>query len=312
MKTEARRLEERAASDFVARRRRADHRTITHSILNLERTEMHKLDHFYKSVRQHTDADSYSALLSNQPVGVRGERKFQRLPFQNFMMIDSVSAMINADKLTQHRTQIFMMIKEWLGLGSYTEGKIKALQHRLNVRVVGHNIRRREGKTVGLYANLALMMANYPTALFNGLYTVHTLPATKAAFKSVQRMIPPLCDNFNRIQEDEYNHRARMRGGPDPDDCYYRALLRTVQTNEFVITITFYKHSSSGSSGQLAGENVLSFRTCAKEDVSIYHVPPFMYRRSSRVCRRRTLSISSALKSILPGMWTHLDPPRSG
>lgn len=254
-------------------------RRVEHTALNMDRSEMYQLEQFQMSIDVHTDPAWYNAMLTNKPPGLRnnsynsgaGTEQYVCLGFQRFMQLDMISMLMDRSGLSHHRKQILTRIKYQLGLDSLTSEKVDELQRRLDVRVVGHNIRRREGKSVSVYVNLAIMLTSYPAAGLLGLYTVHTTAGTTSAYRSVGRHVPSLLSHFNDMQLSRYNTRVRGRGGRvDPEDYYYRGVFEEC-AGSMMLTVRFFKHDSTGmrNDGQAINENVLRFRTCAKEDVSI-------------------------------------------
>lgn len=283
-KSPQRREREKHAATYVAKLRRGTKR-VEHTVQNLDREEMYRLEQFQTSVDLHTDPAWYNAMLTNKFVGSQradddaGTEQHVCLGFQRFMQLDMISMMIDRSGLAHHRRQILARAKHQMGLDSLTVEKIDELQRRLNVRVVGHNIRRREGKSVSVYVNIAIMLVAYPTGNLLGLYTVHTIAGTSTAYQSVAKHVPTLVDHYNEVQLSRYNARTRDRGGRmDPDDYYYRAEFATAK-GEGALVVRFFKYNTQGvrNDGVPVNENSMRFRTCAKEDVSTIQFLWFMF-----------------------------------
>ena len=204
-----------------ARKQMAKYRIVKHTAMNMERADMYELDQFFMSMEMTLDPACYESLIATAEGG-RHKRKFQQMPFQQFMTLDAISTMMNRSDLNEHRATILMHTKRILGLDSLGPSKCDALQRRLMSRVVGTSVRRRMGKSVAVYASLARTLAFYPRAGIRGLYTVHKLLAAEDCHSAVSCAVPSLVDLFNRRQVEEYTTRMRARGHDD-DDFYYSA-----------------------------------------------------------------------------------------
>ena len=240
-----------------------------HTALNVERSDMYDLDHFFTSVELALDVNCYSSLACTAQGG-RNKMKFQRLPFQQFMMLDSILTMINRSGLSEHRTQILMHIKTTLGYDWLSWTKADILQKFLSVRIVGNHIRRRMGKSVAVIADIARCLSYFPVAGIKALYTVHKAHAAKECHSSVSTAVEIFVNIFNRKQKCKFQDKINARGGSvDPFDFYYQAkvsILHAITT----VTVLFYKLNRNGdcNDGKPISKNTLLCKGYTQQDVS--------------------------------------------
>jgi len=258
------------ATEYV-RQLMSNHERIQHTAMNVERHDMYDLDHFFASVEMTLDPSCYASVAAT----VRGGRhcvKFQRLPFQQFMMLDCIMTMINRSGLSQYRTQILLHIKSSLGYDWLTYSKVEQLEQLFSKRVVGNNVRRRMGKSVAVYADLARSLAFYPRAGIKALYTVHKAPAADACHSVVASAVQEFVELFNGKQKHDFQRRIDARGGTvDLQDFFYQAKC-TVLYNATSIAVAFYKMNRNGdcNSGKPVSKNTLRCKGYTQQDVSIF------------------------------------------
>lgn len=282
--SEGRRLNRSNAANYV-QQLTLKHERIEHTVLNVERHDMYDLDQFFTSVELTLDTSCYASVVATA-LGGRHGVKFQRLPFQQFMMLDSILTMINRSGLSQHQTQILMHIKNSLGYNWLTCTKTVQLQRLFSVRVVGSNVRRRMGKSVAVYADLARSLAFYPRAGIKALYTVHKAPAADACHTAVSSAVQEFVELFNVKQKNDFQRRILARGGMvDPEDFFYQAKC-TVWYNTTSLAVAFHKLNRNGycNGGKPVSKNTLRCKGYTQQDVSCFShifVTKCLYRDSA-------------------------------
>jgi len=175
-----------------------------HSIFNITDEKKKDLDNFLMSVELSLESNIYSFLVKRS--NVENENYFERLPFQQLMMLDSISTMINKSNLLEYKDEIFFHIKKLLGynwLNIYTSNNLSRLLSR---QVVGYNIKRRMGKSVAVYTELARILCFYPNANIKALYTVHTASAATECYSRVAEVIQKFIELFNRKQKQKFKN----------------------------------------------------------------------------------------------------------
>ena len=265
----------------------AGHEVQEHTALNVERQDMYDIDQFFISIELTLDPTSYASVASNGEGG-RRRVKFQRMPFQQLMMLDSIFTMINRSGLSEHRSQILMHIKSSLGYDWLTCTKADLIQNLFSVRVVGHNVRRRMGKSVAVYADLARCLAFFPMAGIKALYTVHMAHAARECHSAVAKAVESFVDLFNLKQREKFQERIDARGGSfDPQDFYYQARHVITHTSS-IITVNFYKMNREGdcNSGRPISKNTLLCKGYTQQDVSLYMIYTFLlfFRKMNVEC----------------------------
>jgi len=256
------------AVDYV-RQMMVKHEGVEHTVSNVERRDMYDLDQFFTSVEMTLDPSCYASIVATA-LGGRHCVKFQRLPFQQFMMLDSIMTMINRSGLSEHRAQILMHIKNSLGYDWLTCTKTDILQRLFSKRVVGNNVRRRMGKSVAVYADLARSLAFYPQAGIKALYTVHKASAADACHSAVSSAVQKFVAFFNVKQKHDFQLRIDARKGiVDPEDFFYQAKC-TILYNASFVSVAFYKMNRNGdcNGGRPVSNNTLKCKGYTQQDVS--------------------------------------------
>lgn len=262
----------REAHDYVDRLMfQTGRRLVQHSVLNVERSVMYDIDQFFLSVDLFLDEDAYRFMVSTAlGGGTRDKTRLQRVPFQQFMLLDALMTMVGRSGLAEHRHMILEHIKYKLGYSWMTSSKAEALMRLLSVRVVGHSVRRRMGKSVAVYASLARCLSFFPRAGIKGLYTVHQATAADDCHGAVAAGVKRFVSLFNDRQAKSYQDRIEARGGViDKEDFYYVSrcdlLLTTTQ-----IHVYFYRRNSNGdcNGGVPVSSNSLRCKGYTHHDVS--------------------------------------------
>ena len=243
------------------------HNRQRHSVMNINRQDMYDIDQFLTSIELTLNPESYESIVCTANGG-RHRSQFQRLPFQQFMMLDSIFTMVNRSGLSEYRHQIFMYIKDYLGYGWLTWTKADILQQLFSARVVAHNIRRRMGKSVAVYAELARCLAFFPRAGIKALYTVHMAHSAEQCYTAVSHVIHSLVAYFNSTQRSKYTEKRLARGGSvDVNDFYYIAKPHTSRATK-TIAVAFSKYNYMNICVQTS-ENTLLCKAYTQRDVSI-------------------------------------------
>jgi len=248
----------------------ADSEIVSHTVLNIKRDDMYDLDQFLISAELALDIDHYASVAKTAQGG-RTQPPFKRMPFQQFMMLDGLFAMIDRSGLSEHWLQILMHLKGQLGYDWLTNKKAYLLRELFSVPVKGHNVRRRMGKSVAIHAELSRNLAFFPCAGLKFLYTVHTAPAASECHDSVVKAVSRFITVFNKVQKEKFQQRiAGRKGSADPGDFYYQAKHHAL-SNPLKITVVFHKMNRNGdcNGGQAISENTLLCKAYTQTNVSV-------------------------------------------
>ena len=262
-------------------------KTQTHNVWNLEKGDIQRIDQFIISASLLLDIDLYADIVYNVKGSTR-ESKFQRMYFQQFMVIDVLMNMLKRSNLTKHKEIILLMIKHKMDLGSLTSIQCFELFEKFNKSVIGHNIRRRMGKSVSMYASIAFMLSFFPEAGVKLLYAVHKKHAAELCYTTVFDAIieKDLLAVFNyyqflRFQERQQRRQLVFSGSSngsrrsDDSDFYYEAKLTQKRKDDF-IEIEFVKqhnrrlvsHHSTITSSKQRSINTFHTKVYSKKGVS--------------------------------------------
>lgn len=248
---------------------------VDHSVSNVDRADVYDLDQFMSSVDLALDPVCYRAIVATAKGGRSGARTadaFQRLPFQQFMTLDSILAMVDRSGLSEYRILVSMRVAEKMGYGWMTWSKADQLQRLFSRRVVALSVRRRMGKSVAVYAELARCLAFFPAAGIKALYTVHVPQAATDCHGAVSSAVGRLVEErFNPVQKRNFQSRINGRGGfIDGDDFYYRAKAN-VSFARASIVVDFFRMNRHGdcNGGNPVSSNTLVCRAHTKTHVSI-------------------------------------------
>lgn len=242
-----------------------------HTVLNVNRQTMYDLEQFFLSVELSLDPVILKMSIN---VGRQASMKTElyRIPFQQFMLIDALTTMITCSGLGEHRTLILDYIKCHLGFYWLTTTKIKMILQLFSRRIVGHNVRRRMGKSIAVYSDLALCMAFFPNANIRALYTVHKTHAADECHSAVSAAVKRFESIFNQKQLQRYQYRIDKRGGNvDPLDFYYTSKSESFSSNSKVITVYFFKMTRNGicNDGLPVASNTLRCKAYTQINVGI-------------------------------------------
>ena len=224
-----------------------------HTPANTSPDDVRDLDQLFLSVSISLDPVTYNFIIGNTRGG--GRRKppnIHRLPFQQFMMLGMIVSMIHRSGLDAHIETIMMHIKKKAGFDWLTGCKMKSLLRKLKSVVVGHNVGRRMGKSVQVYADILRMMVLFPRAGIKCLYTVHTLSAAQECLQTVKDATAHLITIYNIAQKKAYDARVvAMQGVVDEKDFYYVAFVPSsgnlkVRIGTTTTLTVYFRHMSAG------------------------------------------------------------------
>ncbi len=139
----------------------------------------------------------YAKHVSNRDDGF-----FQRAPFQSLMFYYTVFWLIERHDLTDCSVEVFMELKEQLGLGWLTRGECELMRVHFQKTIAAHIIPRRHGKTAFSKIMIGLSLALFPRAKFRLVYCAHNRALPKDMYTSVVSII-------NSVKA-EYNHQQQL------------------------------------------------------------------------------------------------------
>lgn len=221
------------------------YRRVSHSPTNIDKEDVYKLEHLFLSIQMALNSRMYERIVNNLQ---RDKEAIQlyRQPFQQLMLLDSIMLMIQRSSLAKHMSIIFTHIRHILDYTWLTLSDIERMKELFSGMVIGHNIRRRMGKSVAVYAELARCLTLYPMVGLKALYTVHKAPAADTCLRTIETHLEALVELFNSQELKAYNTRIDQRGGVTDDEDYYFRASYTVLHNLKTITVYFYKRSRGG------------------------------------------------------------------
>ena len=240
-----------------------------HSVLNVERGVMYDIDQFLVSAELALDPVCYESLVSTA-TGGRVRSRFNRVPFQQFMLMDSLMTMVDRSGLAEHKPLILQHLKHALGYAWLTPSKADAIVRLLSSRVVGHSVRRRMGKSVAVYSDLARCLAFFPRAGIRALYTVHRAAASDECHAVVAGAVVRFVALFNAKQRESYERRISARGGDvDPRDFFYIASC-VVAHKKATVHVHYHQLNGKGdmNGGLPVSRNTLRCKAYTQQDVS--------------------------------------------
>ena len=146
--------------------------------------------------------------------------RFNRLPFQQLMILDMYFMMIDRCGLSEYRSQLTLYLKHCLGLDWLTVTKVGQLTSRFDTNASGQIIPRRHGKSVLCAILIMLVLGTCVGANIKCLYTAHTLSLIDTTFGMVVEHLVVAVGAFN-----DYHYSGWTAGRNDrkPTDFYYRA-----------------------------------------------------------------------------------------
>ena len=293
----------------------AGSRTVSHTALNITREDMYKLDHLFLSIEMALEPFYYASVVNNIQDGNHNKHlNFSRQPFQQFLLLDSIVTMIKRAGLEEHSLLVIMHVRKLLDYNWMTYADASKLLKLLSGMVVGHNIRRRMGKSVAVYAELARCLSFYPVAGIKALYTVHKSPAAETCLQTVSSHVIDMVTYFNKRQAEGYTRRIDARGGiVDAEDYYYKATANVLRHGKSV-SVYFYKRTRHGDVTSAKPTcNQLKCQAYVEKDVSymIWISMRLMRLLFSLMCvvHRRN---SSRSRYSFPPKRTHFPAGKSG
>ena len=240
---------------------------VAHSALEISKRDMCRMDHFFISVELMTDIAAYSKVVGGPYCST-----FLRQPFQQLMRLHTIVSMIRRCDLIEYNEFILLHVKKALGMPWMTQDGVDKLMRCVDHKVMGYNIRRRMGKSVGMFAEISASLVFFPQAHLRALYTVNNAHMTIECFNKISDVLPAYVELFNELQNKRYIERTTIRGEIDSDDFYYVATYETYTTDKR-ITVEFHKHDNNGLMRNKIGTmNTLYCRTyCLKVSVIAQH-----------------------------------------
>ena len=237
----------------------------THNIYNITSNTMRRLDHFYLFADMYLDSYWYKLMTLTVKNGVSST--FNRLPFQQLMLLDTLVNMIHRWGLTEHSVSILMYLKKQIGLDWLTVHKARLLIRRLSTLSAGHVVPRRCGKSSFANTILTLIIAASPYAGIKALYTAHDLRLVSDVAKTVANNVNMVVDCFNKKQLSHYQTRKNLNGGyPVPGDYYFKAESTSTVNRGTRLQFFIIDERGKGSYQQPELQNTLVCRVYAKQN----------------------------------------------
>ena len=188
------------------------------------------------------------------------------------MLLHSLFVMMKLSGLYAHAIHMLMHIKTNLGYTWMTMSKAEDLKRLFSVLVVGHNVRRRMGKSIAVCSDLARSICLFPEAGIMGLYTVHLARAAETCFSVVSSASKEFIELFNLKQKSRFQKRIAARHTYiDPEDYYFRAALYVRKTNrEIQVDFERVRHEQAKQKVELYSKNTLTFIGYTQENVRVF------------------------------------------
>lgn len=240
-----------------------------HSPYNMTDDQVQRLDHFLLFVTIFLESRWYQEMTMTVKGGGNKRARFNRLPFQQMMLLDILMTMIDRSGLSEHRVTILMHLKTRLGLDWLTFMKAPIVAARFATKSSGYVVPRRCGKSSFAGTIMALSMAACPFAGIKGLYTAHDRRLVNETFTRVGENLDRIMTEFNAYQLFEFHARKRANNVEVvPGDYYFRAEgEKRIQTG--IIRVKFLLMDDRGQR-HLSGDpdlvNTLMCRVYAKEN----------------------------------------------
>ena len=196
-------------------------------------TNILDMEHGLISLRLAVDPESTKGLVGSTTLH----------PFQKFMCLETLVVMMDRSGLGEHKPFLLGEIRRELGcLTWWTVSKIERICDLLSRRVVAHCIRRRMGKTVSMYAELAKCLTFFPRANLKSIYTVHKASLANQCHSNVKMAVMDMVKLFNRTQLAAYQARRREKHHVDTHlDFYYVARDFYKEYPDGTVEVTFIK-----------------------------------------------------------------------
>ena len=186
-------------------------------------------------------------------------------PFQRLMQLETVVVMINRCHFRDQRQFLVGELRRSLGCSTWWSPTMVSRACDLFDRQVSvHCIRRRMGKTVSMYAELAKSMAFFPAARLQSVYTVHNAMLASTCFNRLKTTLPGMVGKFNSKEAAAYRKRCQMGS---VGDFYYTAQMFSKESGaDRGLFVTFCKVSNSTRAGE-ACTNVLRCKAYRKKRI---------------------------------------------
>lgn len=246
-----------------------DYQIKQHEITNFTKETKDRLDEFFNFVRIITSNKWYKLLtLTIKDTNVKNN-KFYRLPFQQLMLLDLISAMIQRHGLEEHRSFIFNFIKDRLGMSWMSTSDIQLLQRQLNNVCSGYVIPRRCGKSSFICSLIALSLCFAPGAGLKTLYTAQKKSLCIAALGTVKNHLKKLMNEFNnyhRLRFLRKRENAIRNIQPFSDHYFQMEICRGSEPD--VVMAKFYKLYDIGmvGAGDVVAINEFTSKPYCKAD----------------------------------------------
>ena len=219
---------------------------LEHGILNIHPDHEIDYDHIllgsqfalsssvYKIVLESEKAQSSSSSSSASSNKKKQQQapKMYTLPFQQLMAMDTVISLVEqTGVMVQYLSTLLMQLRQDIGAPWMTAFQMhqyrKLVQcHRINA----YNVKRRIGKTTGVYSELVKSLLCFPEARVKGLYIVHSPQAAQSCRTAVVCALGNLVPIFNNLQFRKYEERLRIRRAlnnakDNENDYFYKCEL---------------------------------------------------------------------------------------
>lgn len=260
------------ACDYVLKQKCSSCIEIRHDLYNINEEILDQLDHLLSSIELFFDPVYYDYVIKGNNISYLNTNKYilRKQPFQQLMSLDSAFTLIKRYNMLQYKDIVMSFIfRKLLGIKWITLAYVQQVTNLLDNIIIGYNIRRRMGKTVAVYAEIARCICFFPMASLKTMYVVHTAPIATFCFHTVLNACKYLLKRFNEFQINKYkfflsknNYRTNKTG------TLYKAHLEYNITSQQIIVNFDIKQ---GGNLTLVGttKNVLVCKAYAKSDVSI-------------------------------------------
>ena len=255
-----------------------------HNLHNIMSNKIKDVDRFICSLRLFTDTKWYTQLnksFKHDKPHHHNDNIFERLPFQQFMLLDKLITMLMRSEISEYADLVLMEMKNTIGVPSLSFGQTMSVVKMFTKRVVTHIIPRQHGKTT--FSNLlnALCLVFFPGAKLKMVYIAHTKDLIQRAHKGVRAIIYKHCSEFNFVQERLYENNLdagknlSVRNDEEAD-FHYRCSVHI--TDGTTISCLFHKvwHRKQRSETGLAYLcNELQCVVYSKQNVSAFNPTGF-------------------------------------
>lgn len=234
-----------------------------HNKFNITRQKMIAIEHFVCSLSLLLHPTWYNEYF--------GIECFQKLPFQQLILLDKLVTVLLRSDMTEYADLIFMEKRQCLGLGLFSLTGVQNLINQLNNMAACYIIPRRHGKTKFINCLNGLCITLFPCTKLKMLYVAQTKDLTIEALQAAIQMSTMLRDSFNRVQKEEYDKRLKFQQNSKNEDFYYNVEV-THNTQRGTITCIFRKQTNKSIANDVPplGINSLACIVYQKENVSSF------------------------------------------